>query len=525
MTPALTVTNMSKSFGGPRVLDSVSLSIEPGEIRALVGENGSGKSTLIKILAGFHLPDEGSAEVDGKPLHLGDGAASEALGLRFVHQDLGLVNTLDAVDNLALGVGYPSFRGGIRWRQERKRARTALAELGYHFDVRKTVDHLAMSERTALAVARALGPRATPPKVLILDEPTANLPAAEAERLFALAKRVANSGVAVMFVSHHFDEVFGLAQSVTVLRDGKLVTTRPVAGLSEDGLIELVIGRQLEQVDHDIKAAERRAVVLEVSGLGCNVLNNVDFAVHAGEIVGVAGITGSGRDEVARALFGGLDRVGEVKINGTVMPPLRPDRALAMGMGLVPAERHANAAFMTFTLRENVTMPRPGIHFRGGLLRKSPERSDVAKWLERLDVRPRNGEFRMSDLSGGNQQKVVMARWLRMEPKVLVLDEPTQGVDVGAKSDIHKLIDQAAAQGTAVLVASTDHEELVRLCHRVLILRRGRIADEISGGRMDHDVITAATIGRDQAEAALPSRQRAASGSREPSGTRPEEGI
>ena len=503
MTPALTVTNMSKSFAGPRVLDSVTLSIEPGEIRALVGENGSGKSTLIKILAGFHVPDEGSAEVAGQPLHLGDGTSSEALGLRFVHQDLGLVDTLDAVDNMALGAGYPSFRGGIRWRQERKRARALLTDLGYDFDVRRPVGTLAMSERTALAVARAMAPRNTPAKVLILDEPTANLPAAEAQRLYQLARRVADSGIAVVFVSHHFDEVFELAKSVTVLRDGKQVITRPVAGLTEDQLIELVIGRKLEQVEHDAKAAERKAVVLEVSGLGSEVLDDVGFAVHAGEIVGVAGITGSGRDEVAAALFGGRDRVGEAKINGAVLPKNRPDKAMAMGMGLVPAERHANAAFMTSTLRENITVVRPGIHWRGLVLRKGAERTDVNRWLERLDVRPRKSEFTMSDLSGGNQQKVVLARWLRLEPKVLVLDEPTQGVDVGAKSDIHKLVDEAAAQGTAVLVASTDHEELVRLCHRVLILRRGRIADEVSGGRMDHDLITAATIGRDQADATI----------------------
>jgi ribose transport system ATP-binding protein len=502
MPPALTVTSMSKSFAGPRVLDDVSLSIEPGEIRALVGENGSGKSTLIKILAGFHLPDEGSAEVDGQSLHLGDGTSSEALGLRFVHQDLGLVNNLDAVDNLALGVGYRSFRGGIRWRQERKRARAALVDLGYDFDVRRPAGSLAMSERTALAVARALAPRQTPTKVLILDEPTANLPAAEAERLFQLARRVADSGVAVMFVSHHFDEVFELAQSVTVLRDGKQVITRPVAGLTEDGLIELVIGRQLEQVEHDVKAAERREMILKVGGLSCDVLDNIDFVVHAGEIVGIAGITGSGRDEVAAALFGGRERTGEVRIKDAVVPPFRPDKAMDMGMGLVPAERHANAAFMGLTLRENITIVRPGIHWRGGLLRKNPERSDVDVWLERLDVRPRNSEFAMSDLSGGNQQKVVLARWMRMDPKVLILNEPTQGVDVGAKSDIHELVDQAAAQGTAVLVVSTDHEELVRLCHRVLVLRRGHIADEISGGRMDHDVITAATIGRGQPEAA-----------------------
>ena len=502
MTAALTVTNMSKSFAGPRVLESVSLSVEPGEIRALVGENGSGKSTLIRILAGFHLPDEGSAEVDGQPLHLGHGDASEALGLRFVHQDLGLVNNLDAVDNIALGVGYPSFRGRIRWRQERKRTRAALAELGYEFDVRRPAGSLAMSERTALAVARALTPRQTPAKVLILDEPTANLPAAEAERLFQLARRVADSGVAVMFVSHHFDEVFELAQSVTVLRDGKHVITRPVPGLTEDQLIELVVGRQLDQAAHVAGAAERRQVVLEVTGLSCTLLRDVDFSVHAAEVVGIAGITGSGRDEVASALFGGIDRTGEVRVNGAAVPNLRPDRAIAMGMGLVPAERHANAAFMASTLRENITVTSPAIHWRNGILRKSQERSDVARWLERLDVRPRNSEFAMSDLSGGNQQKVVLARWLRMEPKVLVLNEPTQGVDVGAKGDIHKLIDQVAAQGTAVLVVSTDHEELVRLCHRVLVLRRGKIADQISGTRMDHDLITAATIGRAQPSAA-----------------------
>jgi ribose transport system ATP-binding protein len=502
MTAALTVTSMSKSFAGPRVLDSVSLTVEPGEIRALVGENGSGKSTLIKILAGFHLPDEGSAEVGGESLLLGHGEASEAAGLRFVHQDLGLVNNLDAVDNIALGVGYPSFRGRIRWRQERKRTRAALAELGYEFDIRRPAGSLAMSERTALAVARAMTPRQTPTKVLILDEPTANLPAAEAERLFKLARRVADSGVAVMFVSHHFDEVFGLADSVTVLRDGKHIITRPVAGLTEDQLIEQVIGRKLEHVVHDARAAERRDVVLQVTGLGCDVLTGVDITVHAGEIVGIAGITGSGRDEVATAVFGGISRAGQVTINGTAVPPMRPDRAIALGMGLVPAERHANAAFMTSTLRENITVTRPGIHFRGGLLRKSPERSDVATWLERLDVRPRNSEFTMADLSGGNQQKVVLARWLRMKPKVLVLNDPTQGVDIGAKSDIHKLIDEAAAEGTAVLVVSTDHEELVRLCHRVLILRRGKVADEMEGGRMDHDLITAATIGRDRSSAA-----------------------
>jgi ribose transport system ATP-binding protein len=504
MAPVLTVENLSKSFSGPRVLDGVSLSIEPGEVRALVGQNGSGKSTLIKILAGFHLPDSGAVQVDGKPLHFGVGSESDALGLRFVHQDLGLVDNLDTTDNLALGgAGYASYSGVksgvIRWRAERKRARKALDELGYDFDVKRPVGELAMSERTAVAIARALAPRGAPPKLLVLDEPTANLPAAEAERLYKLTRRVADSGIAVVFVSHHFDEVFELSTSVTVLRDGKLVTTRPVEGLSEEGLIELVIGRPLENVVHDVKTVERQAVLLEVSGVGTdNMLSGIDLTVHAGEIVGIAGITGSGRDEIAPAIFGGVNRTGEVKVDGKVVPRQRADLAVSAGVGLVPAQRHANAAFMSSSLRENITVTKPGVHFRGGFLRRRSERSDVNTWLERLDVRPRNCEFAMSDLSGGNQQKVVICRWLRMEPKVLILDEPTQGVDVGAKADIHRLVDEAAEAGTAVLVASTDHEELVRLCHRVLVMRRGRIVDELSGSRLDPDAITAVTIGRDQ---------------------------
>ena len=500
MAPVLTVKNLSKSFGGPLVLDGVSLSIEPGEVRALVGQNGSGKSTLIKILAGFHVPNGGEVDVDGAPLPFGNGTASDALGLRFVHQDLGLVDMLDTTDNLALGQGYRNYSSGlIRWRAERKTARKALNDLGYSFDVRRPVGTLAMSERTAVAIARAVGTRGVTPKLLVLDEPTANLPAVEAERLYALTRRVAESGIAVVFVSHHFDEVFELSDSVTVLRDGKLVTTVPVKGLTEDALIELVIGRPLESVEHDVRTVEREKVLLEVKDVGtADVLDSVSFQVHAGEIVGVAGITGSGRDELAPAIFGGMDRHGVVTVDGATIPRQRPDLSVAAGVGLVPAQRHANAAFMASSLRENITVTKPGVHFKNLLLRKRPEKADVDVWLERLDVRPRNSEFAMSDLSGGNQQKVVMCRWLRMSPKVLILDEPTQGVDVGAKADIHRLVDEAAAEGTAVVVVSTDHEELVRLCHRVLVVRRGRVAEELGSEGLSPDAITAVTIGRDQ---------------------------
>jgi len=498
MTPTLTVNGITKTFGGQLALDDVSLTIEPGEIRALVGQNGCGKSTLIKILAGFHEPDAGFAEVAGVPLTLGNGPASEAAGLRFVHQDLGLVGNLDTVDNLALGMGYPSYKGAIRWSVERKRAKEAIKDLGYDFDVMRPVGGLQISERTAVAIARALSTSGAEPHLLILDEPTANLPATEAQRLYKLIHRVSERGLAVLFVSHHFDEVFELAQTVTVLRDGRHIVTRPVDGLTEPALVELVIGRTLDEFHHDVGAVEQGPVVLEAKGLRGETIRGLDFKVHTGEIVGVAGITGSGREELAGMVFGGLWREGEITMMGKHLSRQRPDVSMAMGMGLVPAERHANAAFMASTLRENVTLVDPGRHMRGWVLRQRSERADVSAWLDKLDVRPSNTEFGMAQLSGGNQQKVVMARWLRKEPKLFILDEPTQGVDVGAKADIHRLIDEAAALGTGVLVTSTDHEELVRLCHRVLVLRNGRVIDEIRGGRLTSETITAATIGRAQ---------------------------
>jgi ribose transport system ATP-binding protein len=504
MTTALSVREASKIFGGQVALDHVSLDVAPGEVRALVGQNGCGKSTLIKILAGFHEPEPGTeVTVDGTPLTFVDPKSSEAIGLRFVHQDLGLVSNLDAVDNMAIGQGYVTgITRTINWKSERAAAREALAALGYDINVRAPVATLAMSERTAVAIARAMSTRGSATKMLILDEPTANLPGAEAQRLYALVRRVADSGVAVLFVSHHFDEVFEMADSVTVLRDGKHVITRPVEGLNEEELIELVVGRKLEGHLTDADAREHGESILEMQGVAGAAVHGLDLTVHAGEVVGIAGITGSGREEVAALVFGGHPRGGEVLLKGEPLPQCRPDISIERGIALVPAERHANASLMDHTLRENITIVNPGLHMNLGFLRRTSERSDVNVWLDRLDVRPRNSEFTMAQLSGGNQQKVVIARWLRQEPKVLILDEPTQGVDVGAKADIHRLIDEAAAQGTAVLVASTDHEELVRVCDRVIIMRRGKAVDVLRGPTLTNDGITAATIGRDSSEPA-----------------------
>jgi ribose transport system ATP-binding protein len=504
MTTALSVRDATKIFGGQTALDHVSIDVQPGEVRALVGQNGCGKSTLIKILAGFHEPEPGtSVTVGGEELVFSNATASEAVGLRFVHQDLGLVANLDAVDNMAIGQGYiTGVTKTISWKKERNAARDALKELGYDINVRMPVGALQMSERTAVAIARAMSTRGSETKMLILDEPTANLPGAEAQRLYKLVRGVADRGIAVLFVSHHFDEVFEMADSVTVLRDAKHIITRPVEGLTEEELIELVVGRRLDDHVADSEARAHGEPVLELKGVSGASVTDLDLTLHAGEVVGFAGITGSGREEVASLVFGGHNRFGQVFLQGEELPECRPDISIERGIALVPAERHANASLMDHTLRENITIVNPGHHMNLGFLRRSSERSDVNEWLDKLDVRPRNSEYTMAQLSGGNQQKVVIARWMRQEPKVLILDEPTQGVDVGAKADIHRLVDEAAAQGTAVLVASTDHEELVRVCDRVIIMRRGKAVDVLKGAKLTNDNITAASIGRDSSEPA-----------------------
>jgi ribose transport system ATP-binding protein len=497
VTAVLSVANLSKTFFGQRVLSAVDLVLDAGEVHGLIGQNGSGKSTLIKLLAGYHTPDPGGeVYVDGKALAPGSPAASEASGLRFVHQDLGLVETLSTVENLALGPGYASTRLGlISWSRERRDAHEALGRLGHDIDVTRPVGQLPMASRTAIAVARALSPHSGEPKVVVLDEPTANLPAHEAQLLFDLVRRVRDLGVAVVFVSHRLDEVIVTCSRVSVLRDGAKVACREVDGITTAEMVELMIGHRLADFDPSPpQAVEVGAAKLVVERLSTATIHGISFDVGAGEIVGIAGITGSGREEVAPALFGGLSRGGTVSVSRQPVPPQRPDLSIAAGVGLVPADRHANAVFADATLRENISVVNLRALAPRGLVRTKREQTEVGGWLRKMDVRPPEPERLIATLSGGNQQKVVLARWLRQNPRVLILDEPTQGVDVGAKAEIHALIDAAAAAGTAVLVASTESEELARLCRRVLVLRNGKAAAWLEGAQISAARITAATL-------------------------------
>lgn len=508
MTDALSISGLSKTFGGHRALDDVELLLAPGEIRGLVGQNGCGKSTLIKVLAGYHDPDDGaSIAVCDDELHLGIPGSGEAAGLRFVHQELGLVESLDVVDNLALGHGYKTTAiGTIDFKAERARAKAALAELGVDLALDKLAGALTMSERTMLAIARAVQDRSGEARVLVLDEPTANLPAAEAVRLFDLVRRIRDRGVAVLFVSHHLNEIFSLCDSVTVMRDGKIVTTRALDGLDESGLVELMIGRRVEEflAEPEETTDSLGDPVLQIVDLSCGAMEEFSFSIRSGEVLGIAGITGSGREQIVPALFGAETRGGTITVDGKTVEQGRPDLAMSAGIGCVPAERLSNAAFATASLRENVSVADPWGFAKGGLVRVKREKSDVAHWLERLGVRPTGDtERHLSTLSGGNQQKVVLARWLRRNPRVLLLDEPTQGVDIGAKADIHALVDAAAQAGAAVLVVSTDHGELTRLCDRVIVLSVGRVVDEFSRPRIDPDRLTASTLKKPAPAASL----------------------
>jgi ribose transport system ATP-binding protein len=527
VTNLLQIHRMSKSFSGTRVLHAVDLGILTGEVHALVGANGSGKSTLIKILAGYHTPEpETVVEAGGERVPLGHPTAAREAGLRFVHQDLALVDNLTVTENLALGRGFTTGAGRrILWGVERRKATAMVRSLGFDFDVRSKVGDLAAAQRTGVAIARALWDWEAGARVLVLDEPTAALPKAEVDILFAAIGRVRDRGLGVLYVSHRLDEVFSIAHRVTVLRDGRRVGTFDTPELTEERLIEMMVGvtpdqewkqladRTEERADLVDRTEERlgslmvgeagskadktrsRAAaetLLKVRGLRGDVLRGIDFDAGAGEVLGFAGLTGSGRDELLPLLFGAVPRSGSVAVAGNEVPAGDLRAAIKHGISLVPADRHRQGLTLGMTVRENCTLTslRPFLGPLGAILRRR-ELAEVREWIARLDLRPPDPNRVASSLSGGNQQKVVLSKWLRMRPRILLLDEPTHGVDVGAKAMIHELIVQAARAGAAAVIASSDDEELAAICDRVLVLRDGQVAAELK-----HEQVTLDALGR-----------------------------
>ncbi len=488
MKDLLVVRDLSKTFPGQVALDQVDITLGAGRTHALVGQNGSGKSTLIKIVAGYHQPDAGSyAELDGATLTLGDGPGAAAAGVRFVHQDLGLVESLNSVENISMGVGYTTKRGGrIDWAADTQRARNGLDLLGFNdVDVSLPVAALAPSQKTAVALARALHGWEESAKLLVLDEPTASLPGDDVERLFAAIRRLKERGVAILYVSHHLDEVFEIADDVSVLRDGRRITTMPTADLDHERLIELMIGHKLERSAMGSAASATGVAGLEVRGLSGGTIHGIDLVVRPGEIVGIAGITGSGRELIAPYITGQIPSdEGSVTVHGTQIPNYDPRAAMDAGMAFVPADRATLGVLPVSSVGDNLTIADLWRNWRGGRLRHREEQLECAEWVARLQIKTAGTDAPISALSGGNQQKVLFGRSLRLAPSVLVLDEPTSGIDVGAKDQILGLIDAAAQGGTAVLAVSTDTDELVQVAHRILVMVEGIIIDELSGDDM-----------------------------------------
>ncbi|MCW3063244.1 MAG: Monosaccharide-transporting ATPase [Solirubrobacterales bacterium] len=505
---ALHAAGISKTFGAVRVLEDAALTLQPGEIRALVGRNGSGKSTFIKILAGFHEPDPGGTlEVGGEavdlPVRLG---SAQRHGLSFVHQDLALVDEGSVVDNVLVGRFATAAGGRIPWRRERRRVAEALARFGVEADPRAAVSELGQVDRALVAIARSLLELPEAGGVLVLDEPTAFLPDEDVERLFAAVREVAATGTAVVYVSHRLDEVLALGHTVTVLRDGRVVSTEPTAGLPKERLVELILGQELEAFYPSLADAGSERV-LEANGLRGAVVRDVSLWLAAGEIVGVTGLNGSGFDELPYLLFGAGDaRAGTVTAGGTTRDAadLRPEVAIAAGLALLPGDRQRRSGVQDLRVRENVSLPALRQFFRGGRLRHGEERRAVRSVLERLTVTPPDDRLLLSQLSGGNQQKALLGKWLQLAPRVLLLHEPAQGVDVLAKRELFVQIEQAAQGGAAVLIASAEAEDLVHLCHRVLVLQDGQAAGQLAGGEISEERIAELSYRGDAGSSPIP---------------------
>jgi ribose transport system ATP-binding protein len=487
---------VSKAFQGQWALRDVDLTLRRGEIHAVLGQNGSGKSTLIKILAGYHQADGAAhARVGGKPLRLGSAHDAHALGLRFIHQDRALIGELSVADNLVLGERY-ARPWWLSERRERRAAREALQAYGVDVDVAAPLRTLDAAQQTMVAMVRALRSGTGADGILVLDEPTAALTESETEVLFGAIRRIRDLGGTVLFVTHRLAEVFAVADRVTVLRDGRRITTVDVGDIDHDELVEVIIGRPLDAVTphHSTVRAEHHHA-LRVDDLGGGDLQSASFAVSEGEVVGVTGPLGSGMDSLLPLVFGAVPRAqGEVVVGGQPLPADSPRASIRAGIAFAPSDRQRLGGIGTWSLRENVTLPR--LRSRGAIrwLSQRAERSDVRPWLQQLGVVPGDTEAMFSSLSGGNQQKTALAKWLRCGAHVFLLEEPTAGVDVGAKPAIYAALKHAAASGSAVLMSSSDLEEICAVCDRVLVIRGGRIAAALAPPALTVESLLAESI-------------------------------
>jgi rhamnose transport system ATP-binding protein len=493
--PRLAVRAVTKSFGAVAAVREVSFALLPGEVHALVGENGAGKSTIVKMLAGVYRPDAGTIEIDGAPVELDSPAAALAAGIAVIYQEPTLFPDLTVAENIVMGRQPRRSFGRIDRAAMNALAAGFFARLGVAIDPDRSARGLSIADQQIVEIAKALSLDA---RVIVMDEPTAALSPVEVERLFAVARALREHGAALLFISHRFEEITALCQRVTVLRDGALVSTDLLEELTVDEIVRRMVGRPLSTLfpKQEVPIGD---VVLSVEGLGrSGVFRDVSFEVRAGEIVALAGLVGAGRSEVVRAVFGvdPRDR-GRVRVDGRALRAADPRAAMAAGLALVPEDRRQQGLVLEASVQRNATATRWRRLARFGLLLGGAERRAAAEWTAKLRTRYAHLDDPVGLLSGGNQQKVVLAKWLSTQPKVLIVDEPTRGIDVGTKAEVHRLMSELAADGVAVLMVSSELPEVLGMADRVLVMREGVLVAEIPRERADEETVMRAATGQE----------------------------
>jgi len=493
-TPLLSLQNAAKSFGAVHAIVDASIDLYGGEVHGLVGENGAGKSTLVKILAGVHQPDTGLLQVNGTPTALHGPAAAQEAGIAVIYQEPTLFPDLTAAENIFMG-RQPLRRGRrIDTRQMRDEAQALFERLGVRLDPARLCRGLSIADQQIIEIAKALSRDA---RIIVMDEPTAALSAAEVARLFDVAAALRADGAAVLFISHRLEEVFEICQRVTVMRDGRQILSRELEGLTADDLVRAMVGRQLG--DRPDEARDKAGeVVLQVERMTKEgVFTDISFEVRAGEVVALAGLVGSGRSEVARAVFG-IDRydAGQVTIHGKALRRSSPTSAMAAGVGFVPEDRRQQGLVMDMSVQQNMALASLGRLRRAGIISSKSERSFAADWALRLRIKFGRLTDPVSQLSGGNQQKVVLAKWLGRKPSLLIVDEPTRGIDIATKAEVHRLLTQLAADGVAILMISSELPEVLRVGDRILVMREGRLVAEYPHSDATEENIMSAATGQ-----------------------------
>ena len=505
--PLFELEDIAKSFPGVRALDGVSFDLRAGEVHALLGENGAGKSTLVKIVSGVYRPDRGTIRLAGETVKITDPTHAQALGIVPVHQELHLEPYLSVAENIFLGRQPVGRFGLIDYRRMNREAGALLDRLGVSLDPEAIVESLSVAQRQIIAIARAAS---TTARIVIFDEPTSSLTERETNLLFEMIGRLRAQGLGIIYISHRMEEIFRLCDRVTVFRDGRYVATRPVSETNMRDLIAMMVGRNLDEVARG-EAAEAGATVLEVRHLGKRgLLRDISFSVRRGEIVGVAGLVGAGRTELARAIFGDLDiDQGEIRVEDRLMPPrYLPSRAILAGIGLVPEDRKEQGLVTGLPVRENISMALLKALSRLGILSMRRERKLAETYVGKLAIKTPSIEQKATFLSGGNQQRVVIAKWLATNPKLLIVDEPTRGVDVGAKAEIHALLRDLARGGMAIMMISSDLPEVLAMSDRILVMHQGRIAADLPGREATQESVMHYATGQ---EATLAAAERPAS--------------